>query len=297
MKIVGGKLEKALDLYSEAFQYRKVPYIKDVHNALICALKLGQQYQIDYYSCMIAKYKVDLEPYKQYPNFTVSVNCIASRKSSPWDGNFLDSMLRVAIAIRERPKTGDCCREAFVVDSLNFDALLDAIDLYGFPNDMDLDWNSAVDVPPYYLTILYALGSSIKEDSVMKYLDFLFAEDLISPSIYSEYHDYRAGFTAVKSSPSLGSDYVRYWDGNYYILYFPVSRDRAMNDRRKVLGLERIEQFRKKILFQEKNPQYCFVQKGYLEDIYWHDARMARSMIRSWNTSNNKMGHKTNYNP
>lgn len=261
----------AINNYETAFASKELPFLKDVHNALICSIKCNDTTKIKLFCSYLSNFNINKE-YLETPFFKASLKNElildyldealnrSKAKSNELD-IVLDSIYQVDQAIREQCKQiatdyYSVCKDTILyVDSLNLVKLVAEIDKFGFPKESELSGHFPGKMPEFLWVICHnktqisQIVTPLLEDAVS---NFSLHPQLLSFiwGVNEDYYQYQ----------EFGLGYSVQLDGQLYVFDLTnlTIKDKINLNREKYM-LDDLDSYNKKIKFQYFNTEFVLI--------------------------------------
>lgn len=265
------KYDEAISHYEAAFAINDSPFLKDIHNALICSIKCNSTSKAKMFCSYFAKFNINPD-YLKNPFFKDSltsdivlgylIEAINGSQTKPTKLNsILDSIYMVDQAIREKCKeiTTDyysVCKDTILyIDSVNLIALTSAFKKFGFPRE-NVIRNYIPGTMPNILwvichnkTKISQIITPILEDAVMnlslhpQLLSFILGGNMES----YQYQDFGLGYS-IQLNEQL-----------YVFDVTDLAIKKRINLNRQNYMLDDIDSYNNRIKFQYFHPEFKLV--------------------------------------
>jgi|GEM_PF-1355202 len=280
--LMDGEHEEALKLYSKAFHQdseERILFIKDLHNALMLAYQSGSTRYFERFLYHLKDFDVDKSFFR-----TVGYEEIGDSEFSPLVKTFFENkperdpnsqvcsvferlvVLDKSIRSACREKYGGglythCGEEIALLDSLILDQLTAYFKAYGIPRESEFCNINKAFSPPYKLIIRHNL-----QWCRLEIVDYLKPQiGTIHPqvlaSILNSSHNDRC--VGAESKDPWGFGYQLRLGNHLYVGEIPEEYIQEVNQNRKALHLDKVQDFHRKIIFQDFNPEYHFVHSRF----------------------------------
>jgi len=306
MAIVDSNYVLAIALYDSAFALKQAPFGSDLYNAAVCA-SLTKQYEktFFYFKEILDKgYKIRKLQEKLF--FADFFNSSYGEKLNNYSQNLvlnhniklrnqLDSMLYMDQKFRRMVSNPYEVYSDTIdkIDESNARYLLQIINHYGFPGEDIIGLDTILISQPYYILILHTQQRHSTKETKLEFTDVLF-EALYDGSI----RPHTAAFLIESSGKSFSFEAIAanlmraVLDTSGTVSeeeienspwgYFPFDNEEDINERRQEIGLDKLNERIKKILFKEKNTMFSLsgnidkVTELYsnIEDYEWIKERL-----------------------
>lgn len=277
-EVILEKYKDAIPIYKKAFDINSRPFIKDLHNALLCSIKAGEHLSAKEFIDEILKFDIDT-------NFYYKSHTLKELHSSPELYTYFQSQLRshrilmksgcqyfeklLALdqSIRETCRQINtnyyalCGEEIKLLDSLNLLSLRNYFTLYGVPMDIALCQINPSFYPSYFLVIKHNMQwgrnslDSLLSDAMLNYR--------LHPQLYGDLVDYY-NESYHKQSAMFGRGYNIKLGERLFIFDVPDEIESAINASRAAIYLDPIEAFNNKVKFQYLHPEFFLIYPGLL---------------------------------
>jgi len=291
--IVENNQMEAIGYYNKAFIINTSPFIKDVHNALICALKSKNvisskvfieillEFDLDtnfyYKSPKLIDLHDNFELYEYFKNGIINRPIVNRSKCAEFKLLLaLDQSIRNACREINSNYYRICGNEIRALDSLILLKLKLHLKENGVPSDRSLCLINSSSTPAYVGIIKHSMQWG-KND-----LDSILLESInnykIHPLLYSDLKDYyRESY--LKIDPVYGLSYnVKLGDR---LFIFPAKDNAEIDKNRASIFLDSIAEYNRKVVFQYKNPEYFLIYPRLLPTL---DAgvEMEKELAEQW---------------
>ena len=277
--VVQDSLKKALVKYREAFHEIKTPFAKDLYNAAICASTLKNNLLTKHYLLKLAEKKTDVNFLVKNKffrhNFTKKFKkdyekIYNSVKLNNFYIDTLRKMENIDQSIRNKNKFNGnlVLLETIDPDYNNAKSLYKLIEKYGFPSENEIGLTNFSVLPnesSFSLILIHQFGKN--------YFNFrhllleAIQNGLLLPNTGLEL------LTRIKGDDFNSDGFGGYYGIGYYSTVYYMKQDstyklslkvykekeiKAINSERNKLGIDTVENFYKKAVFQEKNSDFIF---------------------------------------
>lgn len=275
-KVIVEKYDEAIPLYTDAFLWIESPFLKDLHNALLCAVKYDDKISAKVFIDEIVKYDVDTHFYYKsdklkelhadkelYHYFKSQLN---AKHSSPNTAcSFYTKLLALDQSIRTTCKEINtnyyaiCGEEIKLLDSVNLEKLENFFLSYGVPGDINLCKTNPSRSPEYYLIIEHNLqwGRNNLESLLIEAVESY----KIHPLLFSKSRDY-FNESYLKQPAWYGLGYTIKVADRLFVFDVPTKSKDSINAHRKAIHLEPIDEYNSKVIFQYHHPEFCLIYPG-----------------------------------
>jgi hypothetical protein len=272
-KVVAENYAQAIPLYKEAFQSIPSPFLKDLHNALLCALKDNDSANAKVFIDEIVKFDVDTNFYfksTSLKDLHANEKLYAYLKSQlsikestiNIDCSFFKKRLALDQSIRQTCKELNsnyyaiCSDEIKLLDSVNLAKLENFFLSYGVPADINLCNTNPFKTPDYFLIVNHNMQWGRNN------LELLLFEAIeayrLHPLLYSHLRDYY-NESYLKQPAWYGMGYNIKLGDRLFVLDVPVEIQESINERRKAIHLDPIDEYNNKVIFQYRHPEFCLI--------------------------------------
>jgi len=291
--IVENNQMEAIGYYNKAFIINTSPFIKDVHNALICALKSKNVISSKVFIDILLEFDLDtnfyykspklidlhdnFELYEYFKNGIINRPIVNRSKCAEFKLLLaLDQSIRNACREINSNYYRICGNEIRALDSLILLKLKLHLKENGVPSDRSLCLINSSSTPAYVGIIKHSMQWG-KND-----LDSILLESInnykIHPLLYSDLKDYyRESY--LKIDPVYGLSYnVKLGDR---LFIFPAKDNAEIDKNRASIFLDSIAEYNRKVVFQYKNPEYFLIYPRLLPTL---DAgvEMEKELAEQW---------------
>lgn len=291
--IVENNQMEAIGYYNKAFIINTSPFIKDVHNALICALKSKNVISSKVFIDILLEFDLDtnfyykspklidlhdnFELYEYFKNGIINRPIVNRSKCAEFKLLLaLDQSIRNACREINSNYYRICGNEIRALDSLILLKLKLHLKENGVPSDRSLCLINSSSTPAYVGIIEHSMQWG-KND-----LDSILLESInnykIHPLLYSDLKDYyRESY--LKIDPVYGLSYnVKLGDR---LFIFPAKDNAEIDKNRASIFLDSIAEYNRKVVFQYKNPEYFLIYPRLLPTL---DAgvEMEKELAEQW---------------
>ena len=272
-KVLLENYTQAIPLYKEAFRSIPSPFLKDLHNALLCALKEKEITVVKEFLDEMVKYDVDTNFYFKSTSlidlrademlFSYLKSKLNAKESTPnIDCSFFKKRLALDQSIRQTCKELNsnyyaiCSDEIKLIDSVNLAKLENFFLSYGVPADINLCNTNPSTTPDYFLIINHNMQwgrnnlDSILLDAVESYR--------LHPLLYSHLRDY-FNESYLKQPAWYGMGYNIKLGNRLFVLDVPDEAQKSINERRRAIHLDSISEYNNKVIFQYRHPEFCLI--------------------------------------
>lgn len=291
--VVENNQMEAIGYYNKAFIINTSPFIKDVHNALICALKSKNVISSKVFIDILLEFDLDtnfyykspklidlhdnFELYEYFKNGIINRPIVNRSKCAEFKLLLaLDQSIRNACREINSNYYSICGNEIRALDSLILLKLKLHLKENGVPSDRSLCLINSSSTPAYVGIIKHSMQWG-KND-----LDSILLESInnykIHPLLYSDLKDYyRESY--LKIDPVYGLSYnVKLGDR---LFIFPAKDNAEIDKNRASIFLDSIAEYNRKVVFQYKNPEYFLIYPRLLPTL---DAgvEMEKELAEQW---------------
>ena len=284
-EICSSSFKKALQLYSESFNYLDGPFTHDLYNAFVCSYLLGKS-NYTYYKTIRER--------GVSKNFFIKTKNIAAKTIDSLEQlgkiflsinkDYRDSINTMLVHDQLFRKLNDCyttyADTIRVIDKENASALIDIIKRKGFPSEKMIGNDSNNITHPLFLVLIFhhAHGAKFQSANFSLILDKAVRDGKIDNKLGTYLMDRSDG--SDKYGTSEGGICYYYWEGMYANdslreldlekgnhKWYTTSIEKIAlvryNRERSLYFMDTIDDYRKKIAFQIKNPVFDFGLYGY----------------------------------
>ena len=272
-KVVIEEYNEAIPLYQEAFNSNPSPFLKDLHNALLCSIKENDTISAKLFIDKIVKFDIDTAFYNRSEKgkeLRDSENLYAYYKNQlstkePYfnlDCSFYKKMLALDQSIRTSCKELNsnyyaiCGDEIKLLDSAILTKLENYFLTYGIPGEIDLCHVNPSNFPDYFLVVKHNMQwgrnplDSILSNAVKNYKTH--------PQLYIDLADYY-NESYLKQSALYGLGYTIKLGDRLFVFDVPTTLKQAIDDNRKSVFLDPIDEYNKKVIFQYRHPEFLLI--------------------------------------
>ncbi len=294
-EVILEKYGDAVPLYKKAFDINSRPFIKDLHNALLCAIKAGEHSSAKEFIDEILKFDIDTNFYYKSHTleelhssnelYTYFKNQLTSRGLYLKSGcKYYEKLLALDQSIRTTCKEFNtnyyaiCGDEIKLLDSLNLQSLYNHFSSYGVTDDIDLCQINPSLSPSYFLVIKHNMQWGRKPlDSI---LSDATANYRLHPQLYSDLVDYY-NESYLKQPALYGMGYHIKLGDRLFVFDVPSESKLSINASRQAIYLDSIEEFNNKVKFQYQHPEFFLIYPGLLATL---DAgpEMEKELAEKW---------------
>lgn len=273
-EVILEKYKEAIPIYKKAFGINSRPFIKDLHNALLCSIKTGEHSSAKEFIDEILKFDIDT-------SFYYHSDRLEELHSSPELYSYFKSQLKLRIrglyaksgctyfeklfaldqSIRETCRQINtnyyalCGEEIKLLDSLNLLSLRNYLTMYGVPRDFDLCKINPSLYPSYFLVIKHNLQRGRNS------LDSLLSEAVdqyrLHPQLYTDLVDYYESY--LKQSARYGLGYHIMLGDRLFVFDVPAELQSSIDASRQASYLDPIVEFNNKVKFQYRHPEFLLI--------------------------------------
>ncbi len=285
--VINFNYEKAFDKYDRIFSQGTIYYIKDAHNAFICARKLGDDEKIERAVDYLKRFHLDEKYIARYPELKYSShNALDSTLVSHREdvSDFLDSLFhddqqpRVDCKKYHKNYNAACKEKFIVVDSINLKRFEEFVNVNTFPNESHLSECIPGNLPKFYVILLHNSGLRgiyLREILHTQVLGYNFHPQLLADL------DEACLDTMKRKTYGLGNAIIL--NGNLYT--FPLEEDNPglveINSKRDKIMLEDLNTYLKKVEFQFFHPEFRLIY-GFLIKDFKAGAEMTQVLSTKW---------------
>lgn len=286
----------ALEDYNDAFVKCKKPFLKDAHNALICAIKINSDKDIFKYLKLLSEYNLN-QAYLNSDFFTITVkknkywnkfehSITSNFQSKSIQNKVLDSLYQSDQQIREDCKKislnyNIVCHDTLkYIDSINIIQLNSIFIKNGYPADSDLSNIIPGNIPSFFLIIFHDAGNGRYE------LNELLLDAISKLKLHPQLYSYIMGtFSKDPMYLDFGLGYAVILGGNLYVFQLnDLTRKNKINDTRKAYHLDDLESYCQKIKFQHFNPEFRLIYGGMIMS-FAYDNETTKMLEEKWKDS------------
>ncbi len=294
-EVILEKYGEAVPLYKKAFALNTSPFIKDLHNALLCSIKSGEHTSAKEFINEILKFDIDTNFYfhsdrleelhsssELYSYFKSQLN---NRGLIFKTGcKYYEKLLALDQSIRTTCKEINtnyyaiCGEEIKLVDSLNLQSLYNHFSSYGVPDDIDLCQINPSLPPIYFLVIKHNMQwgrnslDSILSDAMVNYR--------LHPQLYCDLIDY-LNESYLKQPALYGMGYHIKLGERLFVFDVPAEIKPAINTSRQAVYLDSIDEFNNKVKFQYQHPEFFLIYPMLLGTLD-ADPEMEKELAEMW---------------
>lgn len=291
--ICEGKTGVALELYQKAFLHTQQPFGKDIKNALSCAIETDSEKLIPIYWTMLCNRGWDIHLQKDYLQLfskekqdiviKLTAHCIYKNSVDTKLQKFVNNLLQKDIDSRRNAiqlyegnynKNGG---ELFnQTDSENISSFIHTIQIDGFLSEAKIGFGNAgnPDVEPlFYIPLLHDRMHHRKTVDSILYENV--KTGFFHPQLLAELFNYSYG--TFKDSVFNNSDHPLQLPVTGVILivhenklitcYYKPEQERKINESRRQIGLDSLDEFRTKAIFQYGQNKYHFIYPPLFNNI------------------------------
>lgn len=297
-EVILEKYGDAVPLYKKAFDINSRPFIKDLHNALLCSIKAGDHPSAKEFIDEILKFDIDtsfyykshtLQELNSSPElYTYFKSQLTSRGLYFKSGcKYYEKLLALDQSIRTTCKEINtnyyaiCGEEIKLLDSLNLQSLYNHFSSYGVPDDIDLCQINPSLSPIYFLVIKHNMQwgrnslDSILSDAMINYR--------LHPQLYSDLVDYY-NESYLKQPALYGMGYNIKLGQRLFVFDVPEDLEITINASRHALYLDSIEEFNNKVKFQYQHSEFFLIYPMLLAT-FGVDPEMEKELAEKWKDS------------
>lgn len=297
-EVILEKYKDAIPIYKKAFDINSRPFIKDLHNALLCSVKVGEHASAKEFIDEILKFDIDTnfyyysdklkELHSSAELYTYFKNQLRNHRLLLKSGcQYFEKLLALDQSIRTTCKEINsnyyaiCAEEIKLLDSLNLRSLHNYLTLYGVPMDIALCKINPSLSPSYVLVIKHNMQWGRNS------LDSLLSEAVdqyrLHPQLYSDLVDYY-NESYLKQPAHYGLGYHIKLGDRLFVLDVPAESQLSINARRQAIYLDPIVDFNNKVKFQYRHPEFFLI---YPTLIFTLDAgpEMENELAEKWKDS------------
>jgi len=294
-KVILEKYDEAIPLYNDAFANQPTPFLKDLHNALLCSIRIEDTTTAKAIIDEIVKFNIDTNFY--FRSTTLADLHAAEnlyvyfksriRKNGVQTGTLcyffqklyaLDQSIRQACREINTNYYAICGEEIKLLDSLNLQSLNNYFTSYGVPKDIDLCQINPSTSPSYFIVIKHNMQwgrnplDSILSEAIVHYKTH--------PQLYSDLVDYY-NESYLKQPALYGMGYHIKLGNRLFVFEVPAELKAAINASRQAIYLDSIDEFNNKVKFQYQHPEFILV---YPQLLFTLDAgpEMEKELAEKW---------------
>jgi hypothetical protein len=270
--VIAENYKEAVLHYKEAFTLIS-PFLKDLHNALLCAVKANDMtsakgfideyihYDIDTHYLFRSEALKDLRANESLWAYTTSRLTI-HRQTSRSDCTFftrlfaLDQSIRGACREINTNYYGLCGQEIKLLDSVILLQLENYFKTNEVPADIERCNTIPSSFPDYFLIINHNMQwgwnplDSVLTDAVKKYK--------LHPLLYAHLADY-FNESYLKEPAVYGEGYNIKLADRLFVFDVPEDLETIINESRKSIFLDPIEEYNLKVIFQYRHPEFYLI--------------------------------------
>ena len=288
LNIMDNKLQEALSCYAAAFSLYPQPLAKDIHNAIVCAKKIGDEQKIKkYLRLMIATKNLNPKYYSQERLLKYlskeekeSIQKKYTDKIKSEDYQFIQKLIQEDHAIRTPENYSQRYYLINKTDSTTYekykahfgDALQGEELTLNLPRELEIDWvlfrhwTSDFKVTEAHRQIisLDAIDRAIKMMEDLKLLNYHYAFYYDAKTDNSDFW----GFGLVLKTVFKTKKIRKLVNNNKKVSYTLLSPETIVeiDKKRAAIGMETYQEYVRKVAFFTKNKEYCFF-KGHAKRI------------------------------
>ncbi len=297
-EVILEKYKDAIPIYKMAFDINSRPFIKDLHNALLCSIKAGEHTSAKEFIDEILKFDIDTNFYYKSHTlkelhsspelYTYFKSQLTSRGLYFKSGSrYYEKLLALDQSIRTTCREINtnyyaiCGEEIKLLDSLNLQSLNKYFTSYGVPKDIDLCKINPSASPSYFIVIKHNMQWGRKPlDSI---LSAAMVHYKLHPQLYSDLVDYY-NESYLKQPALFGMGYNIKLGERLFIFDVPDEIASAINASRHAFYLDSIDEFNNKVKFQYQHPEFFLIYPGLLGTL---DAgpEMEKELAEKWKDS------------
>ncbi len=284
----------AVKNYETAFALEGAPFLKDVHNALICAIRCKDNPKIELFVTYMSKFNIAKE-YLDQPVFTDSLKnepvwvfmketLYKEKKTTSELYTKLDSLYVLDQDIREQCKQiatnyySVCNDTILYIDSINLIALTAVIDKFGFPGD-DVYSNYLPGNLPEFLWIIGHNKTQIRQ-IIAPQLEAAVTNLSFHPQLFSFIW---GGNNDVYQYQEFGLGYSILLDNELYVFNLTDQKFKdKININRKKFLLDDLDTYNEKIKFQYFNPEFKLLYSILFFSIDGFDQETKEMLATKW---------------
>lgn len=252
MFIVNSNFKEAYLHYEKAFKNVHLPFVKDIHNALVCSIKLKLKKKPYTYLKKMANKGLPFENLKNngYIKLYIEKNNLQKFYIKNYKDKRnndlvlkLEALLNSDQALRKLPNIPK--EQLWRQDSINAKNLIDLFSIYGFPNEEEIGYKGILPKEELYSLII------IHQNQISGIFDF---REIIYKNVFSGNILPNTALLLMffqEKSDGLGFEHANFNP----ILNFEINR---INKYREDWGIESIGNYLKKNDFSKKNKNYEF---------------------------------------
>jgi hypothetical protein len=273
LHLIDSDIKKALLEYDSSFNL-SFGFARDYYNAAKCAFSIKNYPLCLHYLLQLSSVGTDINEIKQdldlkvlytfrsWPNFENEY----MRSYKKWQLNEkkdfrtkIDSLVRRDQSVRSEGYNNKVQREIDITDSVNVDALCKLIQCYGFPTERRVGCVGLRQKEIFYVLMHHYFQKRAKSDTIPdlsgQFKNYVLAGDL-SPYTFSDWFDLQGHITYFSTVI-----YRALPDSNWYSISLHSIDSleiEQINKNRSEIGLERIDEYLRKVLFSFKNSFFDF---------------------------------------
>jgi tetratricopeptide (TPR) repeat protein len=294
-EVILEKYGDAVPLYKKAFDINSRPFIKDLHNALLCSIKAGEYSSAKEFIDEILKFDIDtnfyyhsdrLEELHSSPELYTYFKSQFKKRGLIFKTGckYYEKLLALDQSIRTTCKEINtnyyaiCGEEIKLLDSLNLQSLYNHFSSYGVPDDIDLCQINPSLSPIYFLIIKHNMQwgrnslDSILSDAMIIYR--------LHPQLYSDLVVY-LNESYLKQPALYGMGYHIKLGERLFVFDVPVEIKSAINAARHAIYLDSIDDFNNKVKFQYRHPEFFLIYPMLLGTLA-ADPEMEKELAEKW---------------
>lgn len=282
-----------MDNYETAFAKSDSPFLKDIHNALICSIKSNDTTKIKLFCSCLSKFSIseqylDNQSYKEILKYNMIYSCLNKTENiDKIKANeleiLLDSIYQRDQAIREQCKQiasnyYSVCKDTIKqVDSMNLIQMNSVFEKYGFPKENELSECLPGNMPNFLWVVCHnktqisQVVTPVLHDAVMNLS--------LHPQLYSfimggnndsyQYQDFGLGYSIVLN-------------GQLYVFNLEdLEIKEKINSNREKYMLDDIDLYNEKIKFQYFNPEFVLIY-SVLFSTFSADLETTEMLAEKW---------------
>jgi hypothetical protein len=291
--IITFNYSEAMNNYETAFASEELPFLKDVHNALVCSIKCNDTAKIKLFCSYLSKFNIS-EDYLNIPLFKDSINNqfiteyiseALNKKNIKTQELYvvLDSLYQQDQSIREQCKKissnyYSVCKDTILyVDSLNLVRLVSEIDKFGFPKENEIS-NYMPGIMPNFLWVICHNKTKISQ-IITPVLEDAVSNFSLHPQLLSFIW---GGNEDSFQYLEFGLGYSIQLNGQLYVFELTdlTIKDKINLNRKKYM-LEDLDSYNKKIKFQYFNKEFVLLYP-ILFTTFLADAETTEMLAEKW---------------
>lgn len=285
VKLIDGDKQEGLKYYKKAFEEggTEVRFIKDIHNALMLSYQTGNIHYFNHFIAFLDDFSIDTSFFQSVGYEELKDTDFASIVDRYLNKRVEDSYNIEVCSIFDRLELLDqsirracrdkysgslyyfCGEEIALLDSLILSQVKDYFHRNDFPTDSDFCSVSKNFIPPYYLIIKHNLQwcrtgiIEVLKNEVGR------IHPQVLANLLHRIHNNPCDGSDIKDPLLLGF-HLRL-DSNLYILPVDSGRTVKANKKRSEIYLDPVEDFHRKLIFQEFNPEYVLFHRNFFPNL------------------------------